>query len=83
MLSFDWLPSLQLFILDCGLLLTLYAAWRLARRFKVSFARTVGMVAPWAALGALLYGAGIWIIFQPMQMRGMMMDGTMVAERRR
>ena len=82
MLSFDWLPSLQLLILDCGLLLTLYAAWHLARRFKVSFARTVGMVAPWAALGVLLYSVGIWIIFQPMQMRGMMMDGMMIAGKR-
>jgi hypothetical protein len=82
MLSFDWLPSLQLLILDCGLLLTLYAAWRLARRFKVSFARTVGMVAPWAALGLLLYSAGIWIILQPMQMRGMIMDGMTVAGKR-
>ena len=82
MLSFDWLPSLQLLILDCGLLLTLYAAWHLARRFKVSFARTLGMVAPWAALGVLLYSVGIWIIFQPMQMRGMMMDGMMIAGKR-
>ena len=82
MLSFDWLPSLQLLILDCGLLLTLYAAWHLAGRFKVSFARTLGMVAPWAALGVLLYSVGIWIIFQPMQMRGMLMDGMTIAGKR-
>jgi hypothetical protein len=81
MLSFDWIPSLQLLILGCGLLLTLYVAWRSACRFKVSFARTVGIVAPWAALGLLLYSAGIWIIFQPMQMRGRLMDGMTVAEK--
>lgn len=81
-MSFDWMPSMQLLILDCGLLLTLYAAWHLARRFKVSFARTVGMVAPWAALGLLLYSVGIWIIFQPMQMRGTIMDGIMIAGKR-
>ena len=79
MLSFDWLPTFQLLMLDLGLLLTLYVAWRSARRLTVTFARTVGLVAPWAALGLLLYSVGIWIIFQPMQMRGMMMDGMMIA----
>ena len=82
MLSFDWIPSLQLLILGCGLLLTLYLAWRSAHRFTVSFARTVGIVAPWAALGLLLYSAGIWIIFQPMQMRGMIMEGMTFAGKR-
>ena len=83
MLSFEWLPSFQLLTLDFGLMLTLYMAWRSARRLTVTFARTVGMVAPWAALGLLLYSAGIWIIFQPMQMRGMMMmDGMMIAGKR-
>jgi cytochrome c oxidase assembly factor CtaG/ferredoxin len=74
MLGFDWLPSLQLLVLDLGLLFTLYVGWRLARRFQLNFARTLGMVAPWAALAVVLYSIGIWIIFQPMQMRGMMMD---------
>jgi hypothetical protein len=75
MLAFDWLPSLQLLLLDLGLLLTLYTGWRLASRFRLSFARTLGLAAPWAALGFVLYSIGVWIIFQPMQMRGMMMDG--------
>ncbi len=75
MVNFDWLPSLQLLVLDLGLLFTLYVGWRLARRFRLRFARTLGMLAPWAALALGLYSIGIWIIFQPMQMRGMMMDG--------
>jgi hypothetical protein len=82
MLTFDRLPSLQLLVLDLGLLLTLYIAWRLARRFRLGFARTLGMVAPWAVMGVLLYSIGIWIIFQPMQMRGMMMNGMVIAGRR-
>jgi ferredoxin len=82
MLTSDWLPSVQLLVLDFGLLLTLYVAWRLAHRFKLGFARTLGMVAPWAILGVLLYSVGIWIIFQPMQMRGMMMDGMIMAGNR-
>jgi hypothetical protein len=71
--SFDWLPSLELIMLDLGLLLTLYVGWRSASRFRLGFARTLGMLAPWAALALVLYTAGVWIIFQPMQMRGMMM----------
>lgn len=75
MLSFDWLPSLELLMLDLGLLLTLYVGWRSASRFHLSFARTLGLHAPWAVLALVLYMVGVWIIFQPMQMRGMMMQG--------
>lgn len=76
MSSFDWLPSVQLLVLGLGLLFTLYVAWRVARGVHLQFARTVGLVAPWAVLALVLYSAGVWIVFQPMQMRGMMMDGT-------
>jgi len=75
MLLFDWIPSLQLLLLDLGLLSTLYVGWRLARRFRLRFGRTLGLIAPWGGLAFVLYSIGIWIIFQPMQMRGMMMDG--------
>lgn len=70
--SFDWLPSLELLTLDLGLLFTLYIGWRIASRFRVSFMRTMGLNAPWAGLAVVLYSIGVWIIFQPMQMRGMM-----------
>jgi cytochrome c oxidase assembly factor CtaG len=76
MLELDWLPSLQLLWLGVGLLFTLYVGWRLACSFRLRFARTLGLLAPWAVLALVLYSAGIWIVFQPMQMRGMMMDGT-------
>jgi len=75
MLGLEWLPALQLTILGLGLLFTLYVGWRLACTFRLRFARTVGLLAPWAVLAFVLYSAGIWIMFQPMQMRGMMMDG--------
>jgi hypothetical protein len=74
--NFDWLPSLQLLLLGLGLLLTLYVGWRLASSFRLRFARTLGLVAPWAVLAIVLYSTGIWIILQPMQMRGMMMEGA-------
>ena len=74
--SFDWLPSLNLLLLDLGLLFSLYLGWRIASRFKLSFVRTLRLNAPWVGLTFVLYSIGVWIIFQPMQMRGMMMDST-------
>jgi ferredoxin len=71
--SFDWLPSVELLLLDLGLLFTLYIAWRIASRFRLSFSHTLRLNAPWASLAVVLYAIGVWIIFQPMQMRGMMM----------
>ena len=57
------LLGLQLALLDAGLLLSLYVAWRVApgaRRFL-----------PWAAVAAGLWLAGAWIYLQPMPLRGM------------
>ena len=69
----DWLPSLELLFLDLGLLLTLYTAWCVARRVAKSDRRAVAAMAPWAVVAAGLYAAGVWVVFQPMQMRGTMM----------
>ena len=71
--SLDWLPSLDLLLLDLGLLFSLYLGWRIASRFNLSFGQTLRLNAPWAGLAFVLYSIGVWIIFQPMQMRGMMM----------
>jgi cytochrome c oxidase assembly factor CtaG len=57
-----WLLPLEILFLDMGLLLSLYAGYRLAPTLKV--------LAPWALLMVFLFAAGIWILFQPMQMRG-------------
>ena len=57
-----WLLPLELLFLDVGLLLSLYAGFRLAPSLKA--------LAPWALLMVLLFAAGVWILFQPMQMRG-------------
>jgi cytochrome c oxidase assembly factor CtaG len=57
-----WLLPLELLFLDLGLLLSLYAGYRLAPTLKA--------LAPWALLMVLLFAAGVWILFQPMQMRG-------------
>jgi cytochrome c oxidase assembly factor CtaG/polyferredoxin len=60
----DWLTGAQILLLNAGLLLTLYMGWRIQD--------AVRKFVPWALTACLLYGAGIWILFQPMEMRGMM-----------
>jgi hypothetical protein len=69
----SWIPSLELCFLDLGLLLTLYATWRVARRLVSGDGMALAAMSPWAVLAGALYSAGVWIVFQPMQMRGMMM----------
>ncbi len=56
--------SVQLLILGCGLLFTLYLAWRIAQKWTT--------LLPSAVVACGLYAAGVWILFQPMQMRGLM-----------
>jgi cytochrome c oxidase assembly factor CtaG len=67
--SWAWpgLLGLELVLLDAGFLLTLYAIWRIARYRAL---RPVRAALPWAAIATALYVFGVWIIFQPMQMRG-------------
>jgi hypothetical protein len=57
-----WLLPLEILFLDIGLLLSLYAGYRLAP--------TLRALAPWALLMVLLFAVGVWVLFQPMQMRG-------------
>jgi cytochrome c oxidase assembly factor CtaG len=58
----EWLLPLEVLFLDLGLLLSLYAGYRLAP--------TLRALAPWALLMVLLFAVGVWVLFQPMQMRG-------------
>ena len=69
----SWLPSLELLFLGLGLLLTLYTAWRVACRTAVGDRMALAVMSPWAVLASALYAAGVWIVFQPMEMRGMVM----------
>ena len=66
------LESLQILFLDLGLLFTLYIAWRVSRRFANRTGVALRLLLPWASLSAALYIVGVWIVLQPMQMRGMM-----------
>jgi hypothetical protein len=66
----DWLPRLEIVFLDLGLLLSLYAGYRVALAQSPRLSRALGALLPWAVLMVLLFLAGVWIVLQPMQMRG-------------
>lgn len=67
----EWLESAQIMLLDAGLLLTMYVGWQVARQQVEGHRRALSLLAPWMAVSCGLYCAGVWILFQPMQMRGM------------
>jgi ferredoxin len=66
--------SAQLLLLDAGLLMSLYLGWRLAKQWEPRPGRALLTLLPWASAVVLGYGAGVWILLQPMQMRGMIMN---------
>jgi cytochrome c oxidase assembly factor CtaG/ferredoxin len=74
LLAANTLLSVQLLLLDAGLLMTLYLGWRLAQHWAKSAGRAVLLLLPWAMTVAVAYAAGVWILLQPMQMRGVMMN---------
>ena len=65
-----WLLPLEILLLDVGLLLTLFVQYRLARQYVQGGWKELGLVIPWCVVSIILFVLGIWIIFQPMQMRG-------------
>jgi len=67
----DSITALELLLLDIGLLASLYTGWRIAAHDRGRGARAVAMLLPWALLMVVLWTAGVWIVFQPMEMRGM------------
>jgi ferredoxin len=66
----DWLTRLEILSLDLGLLLSLYAGYRIAVSQSERPLQALKMLAPWAVLIVSLFAAGVWIVLQPMQMRG-------------
>jgi ferredoxin len=68
-----WLPAMQILILDVGLVMSVYVAWNTARQQAAKLKEAVGLVVPWAALAIGIYAVAVWILLQPMQMRGMVM----------
>jgi hypothetical protein len=67
-LGFSNLPALEILLLNAGCLFTLWLLWKktLSSFPKHSFLKFL----PWALVACALYGLGVWIVFQPMEMRG-------------
>jgi hypothetical protein len=68
----DWLLKFEIVMLDLGLLASLYAMWRVALSLLGSRSAAMKAAVPWALLATALFAAGVWILLQPMEMRGML-----------
>lgn len=71
----SWLLPLELLFLELGLLVSLVVAFRIAQREVPEEGRAVRAALPWWVLALALSLAGIWLLFQPMEMRGTPMAG--------
>jgi cytochrome c oxidase assembly factor CtaG len=65
-----WLTHLQIVMLDFGLLLSLYTGYRIAEDHSRRVSQALRVFAPWALLMVSLFALGVWIVYQPMEMRG-------------
>ena len=68
------LLDFEILFLDLGLLVSLYAGWKVANRYANENNRALFIFAPWSILYILFFLAAIWIVFQPMDMRGTMVS---------
>lgn len=66
----DGLLLFEILALDFGLLASLYSAWRIAASLVPQGRSPLAAAAPWGAVVLALFAAGLWIVFQPMEMRG-------------
>jgi cytochrome c oxidase assembly factor CtaG len=66
------LLDFQCLALDIGFLLSLFFAWKASVSLAAKKQKAVAVFLPWGTLLSLLYVCGIWIVFQPMEMRGML-----------
>jgi formate-dependent nitrite reductase membrane component NrfD len=69
------LLGLEILLLDLGLLLTLYTGWRISQQATPAGRPAVPTLAPFALLASALWILGLWILVQPMEMRGTMQHG--------
>jgi hypothetical protein len=67
-----WLLRLEIVFLDLGLLVSLYVGYRITQSQSQRLPQVLRAFAPWAVLMLFLFALGIWIVLQPMQMRGML-----------
>lgn len=67
------LLSIQVALLDIGLLTTLYAGWRITAELAETKRARLAINTLWIAACCAFYAVALWIFLQPMQMRGMAM----------
>jgi len=69
------LLQLEILMMDAGFLMSLYIGYRIARGRFSNVRRALAAFVPWACVALLLFASGVWILLQPMQMRGTMQIG--------
>lgn len=70
--SGEWITALELTLLDLGLLGSLYLAWKISGDTFGRSRRFHGFL-PWAVTLVWLFAVAVWLVFQPMDMRGTML----------
>lgn len=70
----DWIIKFELLALDFGLLGSLLVGYRIAQSAP-GVERPWRAVVPWAVLMLALFALGVWIVLEPMQMRGTLPTG--------
>jgi polyferredoxin len=71
-----WILPLEILLLDVGLCGSLLVAYRVAQTDAASTAVALRAFAPWGVLLLGLFALGVWILLQPMQMRGTLVLGV-------
>ena len=66
---------MEFFFLELGLLVSLVVAHRIGQRESGQGLRAVQAALPWGVLAVALSVAGIWLLLQPMEMRGTLTGG--------
>jgi hypothetical protein len=69
----DTVLGIEIAILGVGLVVSVAVAWRLSLGLASSPRKAIGLAAPWGVVAVSLYLVGIWILHQPMEMRGIFM----------
>jgi hypothetical protein len=66
----SWLVPIEIVVLQAGLLLSLVVGFRIARGSELDRRRALRAFLPWGTLAMVLTVLGIWLLTQPMEMRG-------------
>lgn len=77
--SIAWLLPLELVFLGVGLCLSFVVAYRIANRDAGQSVAVWRSLTPWFVLMLLFYFSCVWVLLQPMQMRGAGMSGVLTS----